>query len=134
MKSDRQRKHLIQESAATLWLLQPPIGAEVKEVAAADFCDEAKFGERATQVFGYPWCEEPKSRPSVSGERFEETGGPGSTVSEVGISSNSLTTVLELTKSEPWLLVCFELTWCCHPSLPLTRQLRVIFGPSQQQQ
>ena len=77
---------------------------------------------------------ESKSRPSVSGERFEETGGPGSTVSEVGISSNPLTTVLELTKSEPWLLVCFELTWCCHPSLPLTRQLRVIFGPSQQQQ
>ena len=51
---------------------------------------------------------ESKSRPSVSGERFEETGGPGSTVSEVGISSNPLTTVLELTKSEPWLLVCFD--------------------------
>ena len=38
--------------AATYWAtcshlhlhLQPPIGAEVKEVAAADFCDEAKFG------------------------------------------------------------------------------------------
>lgn len=52
-------------------------------MAAADFCDEAKFGERATQVFGYPWCEEPKSRPSVSGEIFEETGGPGSTLSEL---------------------------------------------------
>jgi len=48
VKSDRQRKHLIQESAvaATLWLLQPKIGAEAKEVAAvADFCDQAKFGE-----------------------------------------------------------------------------------------
>jgi len=48
VKSDRQRKHLIQESAvaATLWLLQPKIGAEAKEVAAvADFCEKAKFGE-----------------------------------------------------------------------------------------
>jgi hypothetical protein len=34
--------------AATYWgtcsHLQSPIGAEVKEVAAADFCDEAKSG------------------------------------------------------------------------------------------
>ena len=75
-------------------------------MAAADFCDEAKFGERATQVFGYPWCDEPKSRPSVSGEIFEETGGPGSTLSEVGIPSNPLTTQSDLLGDRIRAFVC----------------------------
>jgi len=54
VKSDRQRKHQIQESAsaATLWLPQPPkIGAGVKEVAtSAIFATKKPSLVGATQV------------------------------------------------------------------------------------
>ena len=58
---------------------------------------KAKFGQSSSnsqvQVFGYPWCEESKSRPSVSGERFEETKCQGSTLAEVSKQNNPITTV-----------------------------------------
>jgi len=61
------------------------IGAEAKEVAVADFCDKAKFGESKSKfkclvIHG---VKNPSQDLQCSGERFEETRCQGSTLAKL---------------------------------------------------
>ena len=71
------------------------IGAEAKEVAVADFCDKAKFGESKSKfkclvIHG---VKNPSQDLQCSGERFEETRCQGSTLAKVSKHRNPITTV-----------------------------------------